>query len=84
MQAENQLSAAIAGEAREIDFAAAGLAAQALNGGAILREDHGAGGLRNSIRHIHDIERRLLESHAAVNLRVGEGPAHRGVSHHSA
>ena len=84
VQAENRLAAAVAGEAGELDLAAAGLAAEALDGGAILGEDHRAVGVRNPVGHVHNVERRLLELQAAVDLRIAQRAAHGGLRGHAA
>ena len=41
-------------------------------------------GLRNPVGHIHDVERRLLELQAAVDLRIAQRAAHGGVGDHAA
>src|SRR5208283_5416530 len=59
--------------------AAAGFAAQALDGGAVAGEQDHAAGLRNAVGEIGDIHRRVVNLHAPVDLGRVKSPAHGGV-----
>ena len=79
VQPENDRTAAVAGEAGDLDLAAAGFAAQALDGGAVAGEQDHAVGLRDAVGETGDIHGRVVDLHAAVDLGRVERPAHGGI-----
>src|ERR1019366_1087443 len=79
VQPENDRTAAVAGEARDLDLAAAGLTAQVLDGGAVAGEQDHAVGLGEAVGETGDIHRRVVDLHAPVDLGRVERPAHGGV-----
>ena len=78
MKTEDRLPAFISRKTGELDFAAAGFAGEALDGGAAGgKADHSVGA-RNAVGNSGDIKRGVLKLDPAGDLRTGQRPANRG------